>query len=182
MDQLRVNRPFDSADSPIDMAISASLKPLGKNIVFIMADVLPGLPKEIQRLVQTAGLIGKLIDRRMVLQVLAVFNRRLPDLIDRGIYPVNGCDFVLSLYPVTGTMLDHPPRSTQVGKRMQIVRMRAKGIQFAGSIGPGCSKEPQKQYRTHAEETLGLHLHFHEKEILSYKMIPVVRTSFHPKN
>jgi len=60
--------------------------------------------------------------------------------------------------------------------------MLTKGIQTAGGIGFGGSEEPEQQYRTPAEETLDLHLHFHEKEILSFKNDSCSLKVFHFKN
>jgi hypothetical protein len=171
---LSVDRPLDSADSPIDMAVGARLQPLGKRVVFIVADVLAGFSQKFQRLVQTAGMIGQFINRRMVFRIFTVFNRCLFDLIDRRIDPADRFDLILSLRPIAGAMFDHPPGRTQIGKRMQVIRMGTKGIHAARGAGPGCPGKYEKQGRKYAEETLDLELHFHEKEILSKKMIPVV--------
>src|SRR5580698_7451700 len=129
-----------------------------------MADVQPGLSQEIQRLVQATVMVRKLVDRRMVLQVLAIFDGSLLDFIDRLIDPTDRFDLILGLYPVAGTMLDHPPRSAEIRKRMQIIRMFTKAIYGAGGIGPRRSTKPDEKYCTYIKETLDLHLHFHERE------------------
>src|SRR5713226_5801852 len=95
-------------DSTVDVVVSAGLQALRKPVVLIVADVLACFTQEIKRRMQTAGMIGVLVDRRMVFQVLSIFNGCFPDLADSGIDTADRFDLVYRLRPVTGTMLDHP--------------------------------------------------------------------------
>jgi hypothetical protein len=165
------------ANSPIDMPIRTSLQTLGEGIVLIMADVLTRLPQKIKRLMQPAGMIGQLIDRRMVFQVLTVFNRSLLDLIDRRIDPPDAFDLIPGLNPVTRTMLDHPTRGPQIGQRVQIIRMLTKRRGVASDIFPHAAcricrdstcrigllrtEDTQTRQDADVEKTLDFHLHFH---------------------
>ncbi len=78
------------------------LQTLRKPVVFVMADVLAGFPEKFQRLVQTAGMICRFIQRGMILQVLTVFNSRFPYLPDRGIDPANRLDLIHGLAQLPG--------------------------------------------------------------------------------
>ena len=117
-------------------------------------------------------MIGDLIDRRMILQILAVLDRCLPDLTDRRIDPMNRFDLILRLRPITRPVLDHPAGSAQIGESMQIIGMRTEIIRTGGGIRPDGSEKTNTRYRTSAEKTLHLQLNFHVKEILSLIMNP----------
>ena len=164
------------ADGSVDVAIGARLQSLREHVVFVMANVRTGLPQEIQRLVQTSGMIRNFGHRRMILEILTIFDGSFFDLTDSCIDAMNSLDLIDGLIPVTGPMLDHPTGSTEIGKGMQVVWMTPESIWmttesiYPSRIGLNGSKEAKCQYCADSEKTLDLHLHFHVHEILSFKL------------
>src|ERR1700722_15214218 len=107
------NRAIDMADRPIS-------PPLGVAIVLFARDVRTRLVEILQGLVDPAGMVGTLIDRRMIVQVLAVVVRGLFEIPDGGVDLTHGCRLVGALRPVTGPLIYKPARGTQVRQRMQV--------------------------------------------------------------
>ena len=71
------------------MAKRALLQPLGKAILFLVGDVLASLVQKLLGAVQTAGVVQPGVDRRMIVQVLAVVDGRSLDFRNRVIDGVN---------------------------------------------------------------------------------------------
>src|ERR1700735_1750252 len=83
------NRAIDVADRPIS-------PPLGVAIVLFARDVRARLVQILQCLVDPAGMVGSLIDLRMIVQVFAVVVSGLFEIPDGGV------DFLSAVRPVRG--------------------------------------------------------------------------------
>src|ERR1700722_10916913 len=99
------NRAIDMADRPIS-------PPLGVAIVLFARDVRTRLVEILQCLVDPAGMVGTLIDRRMIVQVLAVVVRGLFEIPDGGVDLTYSGRLVGALRPVAGPVIDKPARGT----------------------------------------------------------------------
>ena len=108
--------PVGGADRPIDMTDCAIAQAVGKRIVLFPGDVGAGLSQELQRLMNTPAVIRMIIQRRMIIDVFAVIESRLLDVVDGRVDLTYGFSFVGRLSPISGTMLDHPTRSPQIGQ------------------------------------------------------------------
>src|SRR5208282_2599588 len=66
----------------VDMADRAVPQAVGIGVVFFSRDIRARLPQILQGLVNAAGTIRTLISRRVKVQVLAIVDRRLLDVVD----------------------------------------------------------------------------------------------------
>ena len=175
---LSANGSFDGIDRAINMTIGAGLQTLSEHVVLIMADVLARLSQIIQRRMQTAGMIDRFIDVRMIVEILAVFDRCFLDLTDRRIDALNRRDLILRLRPVARTMLYHPTRRPQIGQCMQIIWMGPCNSSGVGAVDTRKGKEQDGAYR---QKVLDFQLQFHVHDF-KLRIDPLHRTQSHAKD
>jgi len=72
-------------DRLADVADGAGAHALGEGIVLALLDVLRGLLEQVDRGLDPIAVMGLGVDRRMVVERLAVVDRRLADLLDGGV-------------------------------------------------------------------------------------------------
>jgi hypothetical protein len=96
---------------------------MGKTVIFFFFDVVPRRVEQLQRSMIAASALHVVVDRRVVVQVLAVIDRSPLDLCDRII---NLCDSVvfLAIHAARpGPTLQMSARMTEVGEGVQVGRM-----------------------------------------------------------
>ena len=108
-------RLFDVIQRPL-------LQPLRKAIVLFARDIVVGLVNQFKSAMQAAGPVESGVNRRVLVQVLAIINRSpldlangLVDLMDRPL-------FLFAQFPVVGA-LQMGSCVAQIGQSMQIGRM-----------------------------------------------------------
>ena len=124
----------------IDMHKRPLLQALGKTVVLVLRDIAVRLVYQFEGPPQTAGPVHVRIDRRMIVQVLAVIDCGLLDFIDGVVDFVNGFLFLLAELPTRGTPLQLCPRISKIGKRAKICRMIFSGCR-AGAYDCGTHRQ-----------------------------------------
>lgn len=74
----------------IDMLESALLEALGERIVFFLSDIVVGFVNEFERAVETAAPIEASVNRRMIVQILAVIEGQPNSLCVSAILGMSG--------------------------------------------------------------------------------------------
>ena len=64
----------------------------------------------------------------MIMQILAIVDRRLLDLADGRVHFGDGDIFLAAHCGIARTMLEHPARGAKIGQCVQIGRMRPRGV------------------------------------------------------
>ncbi len=96
------------ADRAIDVPDRPIPPTLGVAVVLFAGDVCARLAQILQRLVDSAGMVRTLIDRRMIVQILAIVVCGLLEIADGGIDLTYRFNLVGGLRPVARTVLDEP--------------------------------------------------------------------------
>src|SRR5271163_1933269 len=111
------------------------LEALGIRVVLFFAAIRDRAIDEFLGFVQPAGPIEVRIDRRMVGDVLAVINRGRFDFFDGIVDFVDGGLFLLVEFAAAGALFNQGAGGTQVGQRVQIVRVLTRSVCFQGRGG-----------------------------------------------
>jgi len=86
------------------MLESALLESLGRGIVFFLGNVVVGFVDEFQCPVETAAPVEASVNRRMIVEVLAVIDGGLLDFVDGFIDFVNGFLFLFTQFAAVGAL------------------------------------------------------------------------------
>lgn len=112
---LLVQSAFYAPDGAVNVLKGSCLQAVNSAIIFLQVDLPTCFPQIVQCGMKAARLPGHCGYRRMVIEVLAVPYRRLFDLIDGCVDPIDSLLLIQRLSPVTGTMFDHPAGGAQIG-------------------------------------------------------------------
>ena len=146
-----LDQVFDNAVRFVDMFQGAMPQSMGKLVTFFFRDVVMRLVKQFERPVVAASVSEMRIDRRMVIQILTIVNRRVLDLGDGFVDLGDGVIF-LSIHPAGPCLaLQMSPRMAQVGEGVEVCGMPSR------FIGEGqCGAESKKQ-RDYSAMSYGFH-------------------------
>ena len=114
---------------PVDVLDGTCLQALGKGVVFFFADVMVRLVQQLEGAVQTARPRKAGVNRRMIVDVLAVVDGGFLDFVDGLVDFVDGFLFLVFQFAATRT-LEMRARVTQIRERVQIRGMVARRRRF----------------------------------------------------
>jgi len=133
---------IDNAVRFVDMAEGAIAQTAYGRIIFFAGDIIVRLVEQFQGAVIAASVSHVRIDRRMVIQILAIINRSALDLSDGSIDLGDGV-ILLSIHPAGPCpALQMSASVAQVGERVQVCRMPPRFI-GEGQRGAGSNKEQE---------------------------------------
>lgn len=149
-----MNGLFDVLVRLVDVLKSALLKALGEGIVFFLGDIVVGFVDEFEGTVETAAPVEASVNRRMIVQVLAVVDGGLLDFVDGFIDFVNGFLFLVTQFAAIGT-LEMGARVTEVRQSVKICRMVSRRLRLCGN---GRSHEEQERRNNEHRFAKAFHL------------------------
>jgi hypothetical protein len=114
---------IDDAVSFIDVMNGAITQAAHRGIVFFPGDVVVSFIQQFLGAVEAAGAVHAGIDRRMIVQILAVINRSALDFFDGFIDFVDGVLFFFIHVMGGGKVCQVSAGMAQIGERVQICRM-----------------------------------------------------------
>jgi hypothetical protein len=140
-----LDQVFDDAVRCVNVLEGAMLQSMGKLVVFFFRDVVMRTVKQFERSVIAASVSEVIIDRRMVVQILAIVNRSSLDLIDGFVDLGNGVIF-FSIHPMGPCLaFQVSARVAQVGEGVQVCRMSSR---FIGEAQRGADGNKKYDYGT----------------------------------
>jgi hypothetical protein len=115
----------------VDVMKSAIPETLNGRVIFFPGNVIVGLIQELLRTTEAARAIHSRINRRMIIQVLAVVNRGTLDFVDGFVDLVDGVLF-LFVHVMGGSHIFQMGTGVpQIGKRVQVCRMPPRFVSEA---------------------------------------------------
>ena len=140
-----LDKAFNDAVRCVNVLKGAMLQSMGKPVIFSFRDVVTRAVKQFERSAIAASVCEVVIDRRMVIQVLAIINRSSLDLIDGFVDLGNGVIF-FSIHPAGPCLaLEMCARVPQVGEGVVICRMSSR---FVGEAQRGADSKKKYDYGT----------------------------------
>jgi hypothetical protein len=157
---------IDDAVGFVDVVDGAIAKAAHGRIIFFPGDVIVSFIQKFHRAVKAAGPVHMGVDRRMIVQILAVVNRGALDFVDGFVDLANGMLFFF-VHVMSGRKVFEMSASVaQVRERMQVSRMPS------GFVGEsGCSTKSD-QKRDCGAMSYGFHVFleaFRQDELRWYK-------------
>jgi len=137
--------------SLIDVFQGALLETLSEAIVLFVGDVVVRLVEQFGGAAETAAPLEVSVDRRVIVQILAVFDGGLLNLGDGVIDFVDGFLFLFTQFPAVGA-LQVGSGGTQIRQGMQISRVIAAGFWSRRNISgheKQCGQHDKCQFREH---------------------------------
>jgi hypothetical protein len=110
----------------VDVVQGTVAKAAYSRIVFFAGDVIVRFIEQFHRAMKTAGAVHAGIDRRVIVQILAVVNRGVLDFFDGLINLINGVLFFFVHVMSGSQVLQMGTRVAQVGERVQICGMHSR--------------------------------------------------------
>jgi hypothetical protein len=95
---------FDVVVRFVDVHKGALLEPLREGIVFFLRDIVVGFVDELESPVETAAPVETSVNRRMIVDVLAVVDGGFLDFVDGLIDLVNGMLLLVTQFAAIGTL------------------------------------------------------------------------------
>jgi hypothetical protein len=120
-----MNRSLGGVQCGVDVPKSAIPKTSHRWIVLFAIRVGPHFSQQIGCFVQATPVVGGYIGNRMVVDIPAIVDGGAPNFLNRAIYFADRLTFMRAHGGITGPMFEHPPRSAQIRKRMQVSRVLA---------------------------------------------------------
>ena len=114
---------IDHAVRFIDVMQGAIAQSPHRRIIFFAGDIVVRLIQQLHRAVVAAGPVHMHIDRRMIVQILAIIDRSPLDFIDRFVNLFNGVLFLFVHVMRRRQVLQVSARVPQIAQRVQISRM-----------------------------------------------------------
>jgi len=124
---------IDDAMRFVDVMKGAVPKPTYGWIIFFAGDVIVSFIQQFHRAVKAAGAIHASIDRRMIVQILAVVNRSPLDFLDGFVNLINRVLFFLVHVMGGSQVFQMRARVPQIGQGVQVCRMPSRFVGKAGS-------------------------------------------------
>ncbi|MGA7927150.1 MAG: hypothetical protein WCA20_14295 [Candidatus Sulfotelmatobacter sp.] len=114
---------IDEAVRFVDVMEGAIPQTAHRRVIFLASDIIVSFIEQLKRAVIAAGAIHLSIDRRMVVQILAIVNRSLLNLANGFVDLVDGALFFFVHVMGRSQVLQVGTRVPQVAKGMQVRRM-----------------------------------------------------------
>ncbi len=127
-----MNGFFDVLVRFVDVLESALLEALGEGVVFFLGDIVVGLVDEFECAVETSAPIEARVNRRMIVQILAVVDGCLLDFVDGFIDFVNGFLFLFTQFAAIGT-LEMGASVSEIGQSVKIRRVLFRRLRLRGN-------------------------------------------------
>jgi hypothetical protein len=124
------DRAFGFFHRNVDMLQRAMLQAASGWIVFFAVDVRMDLAKQLDRAVQTSPVLVRNVNGGMVAEVFSIVDGRALDLANGRVDVLDGDILMAADGGASRTMLQKPPRRSQIGKGVEIGRM------LAGEVRP----------------------------------------------
>jgi len=122
------DQAFDDVMGFVDMAEGAIAQTAHRRIVFFAGNIIVRLVEQFQGAAIAASVPNARIDRRMVIQILAIVNRSALDLSDGFVDLFDGV-ILFSIHPAGPCpAFQMSARMAQVGERVQVCRMPPRFI------------------------------------------------------
>jgi hypothetical protein len=110
-------------DGTIDVPQRSISQAIGITVVFFSSDICSGAFQNLQRLVYSPAVVGAVIHRRMIVQVLAVVDGGFFNIIDCRVDLTHGLLFIGTLRPISRPVFYQPASSAQIRQRVQVRRV-----------------------------------------------------------
>jgi hypothetical protein len=134
---------IDDAVGFVDVVQGAIAKTAHRRVIFFPGNVIVSFVQEFHRAVKAAGPVHAGIDRRMIVQILAVVNRGPLDFVDGFVDLVNGVLFFL-VHVIGGRQVfEMSAGVAQVRERVQVSRMPSG---FVGESECGTESDQKHDY------------------------------------
>jgi hypothetical protein len=117
---------IDDAVRFVDVAEGAIAQTAYGRIIFFAGDIVMRLIEQFHSAVITGGAIHMRIDRRMIVQILAIVNRGALNLSDGFVDLLNGTLFFLVHVMGGSQVLQMSARVPEIGERVQVCRMPSR--------------------------------------------------------
>jgi len=119
---------IDDAVRFVDVVKSAIAQTTYCRIIFFVCDIVVRFVEQLQRAVIAAGPVHVRIDRRMIVQVLAIVNSSILDLSNGFVDLVNGMLLFFVHVMSRSQVLQVSARMTQIGECVQVCRMPSRFV------------------------------------------------------
>jgi len=137
------NQMIDHAVRFVDVVQGAVAQAAHRGIVLLAGNVIVRLIQQFERAVKTAGPVHVFVDRRVIVQVLAVVNRGPFDFVDGAVNLVDGALFLFVHVIGGGGVVEMSAGVAQVGQGMQVSGMPSR---FVGEGGSGAESDNKYDY------------------------------------
>jgi len=117
---------IDDAVGFVDVVDGAIAQTTHGRIIFFAGNVVVRFIQQFHRAVKTAGAVHASIDRRVIVQILAVVNRGAFDFFDGLINLINGVLFFFVHVMRGRQVFQMSTRVAQIGERVQIGGMHSR--------------------------------------------------------
>jgi hypothetical protein len=124
---------IDDAMRFVDVMKGAIPKTPHGRVIFFPGDVIVSFIQQLLRAVKAAGAPHLCVDRRMIVQILAVVNRSPLNFVDGFVDLVNGVLFFFVHVMGGSQVLQMSAGVPQIGKRVQVRRMPSRFVGKAQS-------------------------------------------------
>jgi hypothetical protein len=128
---------IDDAVRFVNMSKSAVAQAARPRIIFFACDVIVRFVEQFQRAMKTAAAVQARIDRRMIVQVLAVIDGGVLDFADSLVDLIDGVLLLVILPFRVSKVAQMGAGVTQIGQRVQICRMSARIVSEAQGRAQG---------------------------------------------
>jgi hypothetical protein len=137
-----LDQAIDDVVRFVDVAEGAIAQTTYRGIIFFAGDIVVRLVEQLQGAVIAASAVYVRIDRRMVIQILAIVNRSVLDLSDGFVDLFDGVIFFSIHAAGPCSTLQMSARVAQVGEGVQVGRMPSRFV-GEGQSGAGSNNEQQ---------------------------------------
>ena len=131
----------------VDVFKSALLEALREGIVFFLGDIVVGFVHEFERTVETAAPVETSINRRMIVDILAVVDGSLLDFVDGLIDFVNGLLLLVAQFTAIRT-LQMGASVTEIRQSVKISRMLSRRLRLCSEDERRNEEQKQQKQRT----------------------------------
>ncbi len=140
-----LDQAFDDVVRFIDVLQGATTQPVGKTVIFLFRDVVMCPIEQFERFAIAAPAVNVRINRRMVIQILAIIDRSALDLVDCFVDLGDGVIF-FPIHPAGPCpALQMSARVAKIGEGMQVGRMPSG---FVGKGQCGANRHKKCDYDT----------------------------------
>jgi hypothetical protein len=119
---------IDDAVRFVDVPDGAIAQTTHRRVIFFTGDIVVRFVQQFQRAMIAAGAFHVRIDRRVIVQILAVINGSPLDFVDGFVNLFDGVLFFFVHVMGGSQVLQVSARVPQVGKRMQVCRMPSRFV------------------------------------------------------
>jgi hypothetical protein len=131
---------IDDAMSFVDVMEGAIPKTAYGRVIFFPGDVIVSFVQQFHGTVKAAGAVHSGINRRVVVQILAIVNRGMLNFFNGFVNLFDGVLFFLVHVMSWSQVLQMSPGVAQVGERMEIRRMPSRFVSKAEGSAQGNKK------------------------------------------